>query len=153
MKEGKAFLNVHRLEELVCDDLPKLTRRPFLGRQFVGLADRYRSTNDDDTGHDSSSTGFMNSELEQVAQFLLAVVSQQRLTKYMPLQIVSEIHTFRGIIHDMHHDYTLAEQSHLRALWVARNESDCNTDQIAASVQQLEELSSRPRRQGNSEKL
>ena len=151
MKEGKAFLNVQRLEALVCDDLPKLTRRPFLGHQFVGLADRNESSHDDDAGHDSSSSSYQ--DLEMVAQFLLAVVGQQRLTKYLPPQIVSEIYASLGLIHDMHHDYTMAEQSHLRALWVARNDTDCNMDQIAASVQQLEEMSLRPRRQGNAEKL
>ena len=146
-------MDVERLEELLCVDLPKLTRRPFLGHQFVGLTARHEATHDEDTGHDSSSSGFTDSELEQVAHFLLAVVGQQRLTKHIPPKIVSEIHTFRGLIHDMLHDYTMAEQSHLRALWVARNITDCSMDQIAASVLQLEELSLRPRRQGNTEKI
>jgi hypothetical protein len=149
LKDGKAHLDVARLEQLVCHDLPRLTQSD-LGRQFAGFAERHEATYTEDSGA-SSSNGFMNPELEEIAHFLMGVTS--RLTKYIPPSVLSEMYTFCGIIYDLHHEYTLAEQSHLRALWVARKWTDHNRDQIQASVQQLEEIAMRPTRQGNAEKI
>ena len=44
---GKACLDVRRLEELLCLDLPRMVRRPS-PEQFLGLADRYDASCSDD---------------------------------------------------------------------------------------------------------
>jgi hypothetical protein len=144
-RDGTVFLDVRRLEELVCVDLPRLTKLP-LGGQFGGLADRNEATQNDDSGNNtSSSSGFTNPELEQVAHFLMQVLERPELTRRIPAKILSEIYAFCGIIYEMFHDYTSAEQSHLRALWVMRKLKDCNKEQAKASAQQLDGLSRRRR--------
>jgi hypothetical protein len=151
LKQGKAHLDVQRLEQLVCLDLPRLTQHQ-LGEQFVGLADRHESTQAEESGS-SSSSGFVNPELEQIAHFLMEVASRPRLTKYLPPPVLSEMYTFCGIIYELHHEYAMAEQSHLRALWVARKSSDYNKDQVKASEQQLEEIAKRPASQRSTKKI
>ncbi|GKY90793.1 hypothetical protein MPSEU_000052100 [Mayamaea pseudoterrestris] len=140
-KNGDVFLDVSRLEELICVDLPRLTNRPQLGSRFVGLAERYESTHNDDFSESrnttSSSSGFTNPELDQAVQFLMEVINRPRYTALLPPQILSEIHSFCGVIHDMHREFASSEQSHLRALWVARNLKDYNKGQVQASVKQL----------------
>lgn len=153
-RDGQVRLDIRRLEELVCQDLAKLTGRP-LGRQFIGLVDRHEATQREDSGSFMSPTpgtwtlfqskhgNSFNTELDEVAHFLMEVARRPKVAKYFPPQILSEIYTFCGIIQEMHQEYSLAEKSHLKALWIARKLPDYCKEQVQASSQQLQEVSTK----------
>jgi hypothetical protein len=136
---GKACLDVRRLEHLVCIDLPNLLHQPS-PTEFVGLTARYKSSSDhDDSGLLSSTVSIISisSELDHVAFYLMHLVNHAVLARHIPPTLLSEIHSFCGMIHDMNHDTQLAMQSHLRAVWLARKQTNCNKDQVQVSTSRL----------------
>ena len=137
---GKACLDVRRLEELLCLDLPRILRQP-MPEQFSGLADRYDASCSDDSGSMSQSSDLsINAELEQVASYLMELVNNPKYTQRIPSSILSEVHSFRGLIYDSNNDSHSAIQAHLRAVWLARKQADCNKEQVQASSSRLAEL-------------
>lgn len=144
---GQVCLDIRRLEELVCIELPRLTRQPS-SPEFAGLADRYIASgyqhpNDDSEFLSTSSSTnchCITLELEHVAVYLMKLVNDEKLVQRIPLPVLSEMHSFCGLIHDMNQDTHSATQAHLRALWLARKQGHCNKQQIAASESRLQEI-------------
>ncbi|GKY90792.1 hypothetical protein MPSEU_000052000 [Mayamaea pseudoterrestris] len=143
LRGGKVCLDVRRLEELICIDLPRMTRHAS-PKSFAGLSDRYEaSSSRDDSGNCSLSSSMgasITSELDYAAHHLMQVVNDSKNANRIPPPLLSEIHSFCGLIHDMNRDPHSAMQSHLRAVWLARKQTNCNQEQVKASANRLEVL-------------
>jgi hypothetical protein len=140
--DGKPCLDAHRLEQLVCDDLPRMTGLS-TGAGFDGLADRFYTFHSEDFDNIPSSPSKSRAELEQVVHHLMDIAAQPTLARRIPPKVVSEIHSFCGLIYELNNEHHSALQSHLRAVWVARMQTDINEDQLEASTQRVAELTSR----------
>jgi hypothetical protein len=135
LEGGKACLDVRRLEALICIDLPRVTRRKS-PEVFAGLADRY-AADDTEISSSMSSMNSISSELQQAAFYMMQIVNDSNLALRISPPLLSEMHSFCGLIYDLNHDSHSAMQSHLRAVWLARKQNRCNKDQVEASTSRL----------------
>jgi hypothetical protein len=114
--DNRTALDVEQLEELILNDLPRIcgVARP---SRFGGLAGRYHAS--DPSDHGSASSYY---ELEEVREYLQDFVNRP-ISKLAPASVLSEVHSFIGLIHEQSGNTDLALQSHIRALWLGRHTS------------------------------
>jgi hypothetical protein len=95
------------LEEMLCETIPKLAGEEE-GLHYAGLASRCQS----------SDWGVCKADLSCAAEWLSTVLDAPFSQELSPSE-VAEIHSFIGLIKEVHGNYDVACQSYVKALWIA----------------------------------
>jgi tetratricopeptide (TPR) repeat protein len=120
-------LDPNRLERLLCQALLRRTKDAELVAlisDFEGLGARCHSR-----GVESCQD-----ELNNAATILTIALSA---SPALPAQLVIEVHSAIGLIHEAHGQYTSAIQSHLRAFWVASATSNIPQEELGRVLHRL----------------
>jgi hypothetical protein len=118
-----AGLNLGALEQMLCSTIPKVTGN-ITGLQFQGIATRCSETNDN----------VSKEELLAVADWLgdfLGDSSSQQL----PAGILSDIHSFIGLIRQLNGEFISSQRAYVSAAWIAQRVVE--KDQLAVSLYRL----------------
>jgi tetratricopeptide (TPR) repeat protein len=118
-------LKLEHLEDMLCHTIPKLVGGQ-AGRHYTGLASRSQS----------GDWGVCKAELSCASEWLSTVLDG-RFSQQLSSSEVAEIHSFIGLIQEVHGNYDSACKSHVKALWVASQATDFPEDQRAAILCRL----------------
>ena len=139
--KGRACLDVRRLEQLLTVDLEPFCPMTSL-EEFHGLAERYHRdelTEASTTSHGQSLNGD-TPELDHAYHFLRKFVDKTTSTS-VPARILSQIHSFLGVLLDMKGDFDEAASFHMRAIWCAmrspEHQGGNQAQQLAVSMCRL----------------
>jgi tetratricopeptide (TPR) repeat protein len=105
--EWSVGLKLEDLEDMLCHRIPKVTGEDD-GLHYAGLASRCQS----------SGLSVCKAELSCAAIWLSTVLDGPFSQLLSPSE-VAEIHSFIGLIKEVHGNYDLACQSYVKALWIA----------------------------------
>lgn len=117
---GRACLDIDRLEQLLTVDLAVYCPRQSI-HAFRGLAERYRLdelTEVSTTIHGQSLNGD-TPELDNAFCFFQGFVDESA-SNCVPACLLSQVHSFMGILLDLKGEFDEAARSYLRAIWFAR---------------------------------
>jgi hypothetical protein len=106
-KEWCLGLKLEDLEDMLCHTIPKLAGEEE-GLHYAGLVSRCQS----------NAWSVCKAELSCAAIWLSTVLDRPYSQQLSPSE-VAEIHSFIGLIKEVHGNYDLACQSHVKALWIA----------------------------------
>jgi tetratricopeptide (TPR) repeat protein len=118
--EWSVGLKLEHLEDMLCQTIPKLVGGQ-AGWHYAGLASRSQS----------SDWNVCKAELSCASEWLRTVLDG-RFSEQLSSSEVAEIHSFIGLIQEVHGNYDSACKSHVKALWVASQATDFPEDQRAA---------------------
>jgi tetratricopeptide (TPR) repeat protein len=109
--EWSVGLKLEDLEDMLCRTIPKLTGENE-GLHYAGLVSRWQS----------KDWGVCKAELSCAAIWLSAVLDGQFSHLLSPSE-VAEIHSFIGLIKEVHGNYDFACKSYIKALWITSQAS------------------------------
>jgi tetratricopeptide (TPR) repeat protein len=131
-------LKLEDLEDMLCHTIPKLAGETKQGLHYAGLASRHQSSTND-------WSGACKAELSCAAEWLSTVLDGPFSQQLSPSE-VAEIHSFIGLIKEVHGNYDIACQSYVKALWIASQSqatctapknNDFSKDQLAVILCRL----------------